>query len=98
MRLKARASPDDQHQSEGGDKLAEPEWRPCSRMLGKQRKRKHHVGARRAKNASADLRSHVEAGISPRQPAQKYLSYRHHRIQMSARYRPECENQCGERS
>src|SRR6267143_3987898 len=98
MRLKARSSPDDQHQSEGGDKLAEPEWRPWSRMMGKrkQRQRKHDIGARRAEKTPADLRSHVEAGISPRQPAQKYLSYRHHRIQMSARYRPESENQCGE--
>src|SRR4030081_421123 len=98
MRLKARASPDDQNQSECGDKLAEPEWRPCSRMMGKgkQRQRKHDVGARRAENASADLRNHVEAGLSPCQPARKCFSDRHHRIQMSARDWPESENQCGE--
>src|SRR3981189_1025456 len=100
MRLKTRASPNDQNQSEGGDKLAEPEWRPCSRMLGKgkQRQPKHDIGAHRAENASADLRNHVEAGLSPSQPAQKRLSNRHDRIQMSARYRPEGENKCGERS
>src|SRR5216684_1654200 len=100
MRLKARASPDDQNQSECGDKLAEPEWRPCSRMMGKgkQRQGKHYIRARRTENASADLRNHVETSLSPRQPAQKCLSYRHYRIQMSAGNRPESENQCGERS